>query len=187
MIYSNKSLKVEVRKIADFEISIVTMGEEGRGRREVRLPVPQGMQEIPAGVSSGLTIGTTKTGRPRINRGENPEMYLLLDTKKGYTRRGDGFVRVLKKYSDNVKVLERGNSADGDAGRIGTADALVLRATAPCWLKVIYGGNSTIEFLYVDTTQKTVKCIQKEDMDPLSDVFSEVPSDWHNIENWEKL
>jgi hypothetical protein len=185
MIYSNKNLEVSEKEVADFKIKVVSLGERGRGRKEIALCVPEGVQTILGNVKE-LTIGQTKTGKPRINKGETG-MFLLLDTKMGYTRRCDGCIKMLTNEKSKVKILAEGNSADGDAGRIGTAATMVIEVIESCWIKLIYGGGSLIEFLYCDINDKFVTKIKEDDMDVASEFVEEIPVNWADPEEWKCL
>lgn len=141
MLYTNETLKIAEREMKFGNVTGVSIGEYGRGRREVFLPTPKGLEgEISHGLTEDLTIGTSKTGRPRINRankGDN-ELYLILSTERNYTRRGNGYVRAPK--NQKVEIIARGNGADGDAGRIGSWDALILKANEGDVYRVTWGG-----------------------------------------------
>lgn len=118
----------------------VAIGESGRGRREVFLPAPGGMQvgEILEGFRPDLTVGLSKSGRPRIDRRKEDEIYLVLSSERGYTRRGDGYIKA--PASQEVELVARGNGADGDAGRIGSWDALVVKAKDGDVFRLTWGG-----------------------------------------------
>ena len=49
-------------------------------------------------------------------------MYLMISSQYGYTRRGNGYIKT------NGEILADGYGADGDAGRIGTWDAYLIKA-----------------------------------------------------------
>ena len=106
-------------KLYTFEV-----GEQGRGRRLLRLPCWENTPDIKEGMNN-LSIGLTRTGKPRIVN-DDGKLYMLLSSEGGYTRRGDGYIQVLETQKDEVKILGRGNGADGAAGRIGTWDCLVM-------------------------------------------------------------
>lgn len=53
---------------------------------------------------------------------------MMLSAEGGYTRRGNGTIKVLSSQKDKFEVMARGNGADGDAGRIGYWDCLLLKA-----------------------------------------------------------
>lgn len=139
MLYTNETLKVQEREMKFGSVTGVSIGEYGRGRREVFLPTPKGLEgEISQGLTENLTVGTSKTGRPRINKGTDEQLYLILSTERNYTRRGNGYIRVPK--NQEVEIIARGNGADGDAGRIGSWDALILKAHEGDVFRVTWGG-----------------------------------------------
>lgn len=139
MLYTNETLKITEREMKFGNVTGVVISEYGRGRREVFLPTPKGLEsEISQGLTTSLTIGTSKTGRPRINKSDNSELYLILSTERNYTRRGNGYVRAPK--DQKVEIIARGNGADGDAGRIGSWDALILKAHEGDVYRVTWGG-----------------------------------------------
>lgn len=140
MLFTNVNLKVREVEFKFGEVEGVSIGERGRGRREVFLPTPSGLETIDEGLHPELTIGTSKSGRPRINRGgKEDEIYMILSTGCRYTRRGNGVVRVPE--SQKVQIIARGNGADGDAGRIGTWTAVVLKAKDGDVFRVTWGGS----------------------------------------------
>jgi len=108
------------------QLSGIAIGEHGRGRKEVFIPCPEGV-EIIEGMCENLSISTTQSGRCRIDRGNNG-FFAILSSEGGYTRRGNGTIESLA--SNPVKILDRGNGADGDAGRIGDWDAVIAEMPA---------------------------------------------------------
>lgn len=177
MLFTNKDLKVEVREMKFGQVTGVAIGEYGRGRREVFLPTPNGIEGEIANLRTDLTIGQSKSGRPRINRApaNDSEIYLLLSTKRGYTRRGDGCIRVPE--GQEVQIIARGNGADGDAGRIGQWTALVLKAKdgdifRVTWAGYGYGFDATF---YVVLGGKVYVADQPEIEDLYESLGMEVP------------
>ena len=139
MLYTNQILAVAIREMKFGQLTGVAIGERGRGRQEVFLPIPKGIEkDIPEGLSKELTIGLSKSGRPRIDRKNDSELYLVLSSARGYTRRGCGVVRAPK--TQTVEVIARGNGADGDAGRIGSWDAMIVKAHEGDVFRVTWGG-----------------------------------------------
>jgi len=125
MLYSNRNLESEAREFDWGTIFQVALGEHGRGRRLLTLTCPEDT-EIKSGINEEYSIGSTKSGKPRIIKKKDSELYMLLSSEGGYTRRGDGTIKVLVKDSENIDVLARGNGADGLAGRIGTWDCVLI-------------------------------------------------------------
>jgi hypothetical protein len=85
----------------------------------------------------------TQSGRPKIVKQQNDGYtYLILSSSGGYTRRGCGYVTVLK--DNTYKVISKGNGADGDAGRIGTWDVRLIEvpvSSTPIFRIRMSGGN----------------------------------------------
>lgn len=130
MLYFYKTVHAEAKTLANGTTIIgVTLGEQGRGRKQAFLPLPQGYaenDEIPAGLHTDLTIGFSKTGRPRINKASSHEMWLIIQSGHSYSRKGNG--RIYATAQSSPEVYARGNGADGDAGRIGDWDDILVKA-----------------------------------------------------------
>lgn len=164
MIYSNVNLQIETRKMSFGDLKCVTLGEKGRGRKEILLP---SLSNIVCGLNKDLTIGVTKNGRPRINRvkQEDNTMYLLIDTYGGYSRRGSGFIDY--QEGQGFETIAEGNGADGDAGRIGSWGVYVVKAPVDDKLKFIkikYSGKDN-KISYVAVLGQDVRLISEDDID----------------------
>ena len=153
MLYANKKLHSEER-IMDFgTIYQVGMGESGRGRRFMALTCPKDTI-VENGMNKNLSIGLTKSGRPRINAKTDTDLYMMLSSAGGYTRRGNGTIQILATQQELFEILARGNGADGDAGRIGTWDCMLLKvkdpnATAVVKVRTSGAGYGTPSDLYI--------------------------------------
>ena len=139
MLFMNKTVEVESREFKFGTVAGVALGEHGRGRQQGVLPTPKGLEGAIGGLRSDLTIGLTKAGRPRINHGKDKDMYLALSSERGYTRRGNGVVKV--PVGQAVELIARGNGADGDAGRIGYWDVVLVKAKEGDVFRVTWGGS----------------------------------------------
>lgn len=139
MLFMNKTVEVESREFKFGTVAGVALGEHGRGRQQVFLPTPKGLEGAIGGLRSDLTIGLTKAGRPRINHGKDKDMYLAISSERGYTRRGNGVVKV--PVGQAVELIARGNGADGDAGRIGYWDVVLVKAKEGDVFRVTWGGS----------------------------------------------
>lgn len=139
MLFMNKTVEVESREFKFGTVAGVALGEHGRGRQQVFLPTPKGLEGAIGGLRSDLTIGLTKAGRPRINHGKDKDMYLALSSERGYTRRGNGVVKV--PVGQAVELIARGNGADGDAGRIGYWDVVLVKTKEGDVFRVTWGGS----------------------------------------------
>ncbi len=127
MLYTNRNLEATERTMDFGPIYQIGMGEIGRGRKFMALTCPKDTK-IEKGLNPDFTIGTTKSGKPRINKKADNTLYMMLSAEGGYTRRGDGTIKVLESQREKFEVMARGNGADGDAGRIGFWDCMLLKA-----------------------------------------------------------
>ena len=127
MLYANQKMEATERTMEFGTIYQIGMGEIGRGRKFMTLTCPKDTT-IESGMNTDYTIGTTKSGKPRLNKKSDNTLYMMLSAEGGYTRRGNGTIKVLSSQKDKFEVMARGNGADGDAGRIGFWDCLLLKA-----------------------------------------------------------
>ena len=139
MLFLNKVTEVIAREFKFGTINGITLGEHGRGRQQIFLPTPLGVEGAVGSLRTYLTIGLTKAGKPRINRSKDKDMYLALSTERGYTRRGNGIVKT--PVGQTVELIARGNGADGDAGRIGYWDVVLVKAREGNVFRVTWGGS----------------------------------------------
>ena len=139
MLFINKTVEVTAREFKFGAVNGITLGEHGRGRQQIFLPAPKGLEGAVGGLRPYLTIGLTKAGKPRINRGKDMDMYLALSSERGYTRRGNGVIKA--PVSQTVELIARGNGADGDAGRIGYWDVVLVKANEGDVFRVTWGGS----------------------------------------------
>ena len=139
MFFINKTTEVVAKKLKFGTIEGISLGEHGRGRQQIFLPVPHGLEGSIGGLRTDLTIGLSKAGKPRINRSKNKDMYLTLSSERGYTRRGNGVIKV--PVGQTVELIARGNGADGDAGRIGYWDVVLVKANEGDVFRVTWGGS----------------------------------------------
>ena len=139
MLFLNKSTEVSAREFKFGVVNGIALGEHGRGRQQIFLPTPKDLEGSIGGLRSDLTIGLSKAGKPRINREKDKDIYLALSSERGYTRRGNGVVKV--PASQTVELIARGNGADGDAGRIGYWDVVLVKAKEGDVFRVTWGGS----------------------------------------------
>jgi len=125
MLFLNRTIGIEAREFKFGTVAGIALGEHGRGRQQIFLPTPKELEGSIGGMRSDLTIGLSKSGKPRINRAKDKDIYLALSTERGYTRRGNGVVKV--PVSQTVELIARGNGADGDAGRIGYWGVILVK------------------------------------------------------------
>jgi len=143
MLYVNETVKKQSQSKDWGTFEFFAMGEEGRGRRLMTLPSGIKADTITKGLHDDITIGTTRNGRPRINSGRDNEIYLMLTSSGGYTRRGNGYFQVPALQDSTIDVLAFGNGADGDAGRIGSWACILMRVPndADFITKIQYSGG----------------------------------------------
>lgn len=100
------------------EMDVITLGERGRGRKEVYIPFHVISFDEKG---SNYEIGQTKNGMPKIiASNENTEGYIAVLSGKGcYTRGTYGTVYIFHEDKEKIKVLAYGYGAYGAAGRIG--------------------------------------------------------------------
>ena len=139
MLFINKQTEVVTREFKFGTVNGISLGEHGRGRQQIFLPTPKELEGSIGGMRSDLTIGLSKSGKPRINYGKDKDMYLALSSERGYTRRGNGVVKV--PAGQTVGLIARGNGADGDAGRIGYWDVVLVKAREGHVFRVTWGGS----------------------------------------------
>ena len=139
MFYINKTTEVTAREFKFGTVNGIALGEHGRGRQQIFLPNPQGLEGTIGELRTDLTIGLTKAGKPRINRIKDKDIYLVLSTERSYTRRGNGVVKT--PASQTIELIARGNGADGDAGRIGYWDVVLVKANEGDVFRVTWGGS----------------------------------------------
>ena len=139
MLFINKQTEVVTREFKFGTVNGISLGEHGRGRQQIFLPTPKELEGSIGGMRSDLTIGPSKSGKPRINYGKDKDMYLALSSERGYTRRGNGVVKV--PAGQTVELIARGNGADGDAGRIGYWDVVLVKAREGNVFRVTWGGS----------------------------------------------
>ena len=161
MIWSNKKKEMKEKVMPFGTLNCIELGESGRGRKLLVLPSEVDIQE---GMNQEVTIGISKTGKPRINRFKDNNLFLLIDTGHGYTRRGDGRVWISRDQEESIEVLAGGYGADGDAGRIGTWDVLVLKVKEGFegFFRIVLSGGNPSKLYRIEN--KSVKyCGQNKD------------------------
>ena len=169
MFIMNDRAKEEVygRKIGDYEINVLVDGEEGRGRRELRLVINK---DVPLYQRYGertfitkefttdkirefknLTVTTTRSGKPKLIKGDDKEYsYILISSAGGYTRRGGGWIQ--EESEKNAEIIAEGWGADGDAGRIGKWEVALykIRKDKTYTFKVKPSGGNPFEIIYIN-------------------------------------
>lgn len=129
MFYTNENLKIIEKEMKFGKLKCVLLGEEGRGRTQVVLPVPNSFNVgdyIEIGLHKDITLGVTKSGKPRINKQvDNEFIYACISTEDGYTRRGNGGIQHMEY--DGTEEVVYASGADGDAGGIGIYPTEIIK------------------------------------------------------------
>lgn len=139
-------------------IHFIALGEYGRGRHEMRITCPPGII-VSKGLNENLTIGSTKSGNPRIDISKDDTIFLLLSSKGAYTRKGNGWIGAWINNKAQYKLLSKGNGADGLAGRIGTWDVVLLHILGTPkndWIRIRTSGGgygTDPELLYLNNKE----------------------------------
>lgn len=169
MIYSNVDVCAEERKLDFGTLYQVAVGSFGRGRKPVVLTAPQGCT-LRNGANPNFTIGVTKSGKPRIvaTTGDD-SLYLLVDSYGGYSRRGCGYVHLLS----NAEAVVVGNGADGDAGRIGQWDIILVKFTAPVGVVRMLPSGGRADYTYFIAHGGNIFRVEAADMDAFLDTLCE--------------
>lgn len=120
-------------------------------------------QKIIKGMNKSISIGTTISGKLRISESLDNTLYLILSSKGGYTKEGNGTIQVLNSKKGQFEILARGNGADGDADSIGFWDCILMKAPSTgAIVKVRTSGNETPTDLYVINKSKVHHCTISE-------------------------
>jgi len=97
----------------------IRLGEEGRGRKIVEIPVVKFEAEEAVNWAAVANIGNGMFGLVKSQKAEPNSCLVRICTRQGYTRRGNGS---WKLWKGNPILVTKGSGADGDAGRIGNWD-----------------------------------------------------------------
>jgi hypothetical protein len=122
-----------VQIIADQEVSVISLGEQGRGRKYKLIKCPKNF--------TNLSVVAPKPGMPgnvRLVETEDnkPGLIMRVCTHSSYVRGANGNVSVHPDHIKNVEVITAGQGAFGAAGRTGTWDDLLLVVTGETVLRV---------------------------------------------------
>lgn len=164
MLYSNVNKTVETRHMSFGELRGIALGEPGRGRKEIFLPVPEKFPpNIPARseVITEFSIGLSKAGRPRVVA-DDGNLYLILDCKGVYTRGTLGVVYGLVDHEYNV--IESAYGAYGEAGNVGTWYATIVKAKDGDVFRVKKSGGADKvgpSIVYLVSKNKVYHCEQQ--------------------------
>jgi len=158
----NFNIKPITRKMSFGELSVIALGEYGRGRKETIIPCAGSITP-----DTMVDIGTTKSGGIKIIPSESKEGWLANISSQGcYTRGTLGNVYVPPKMQENVEVLASGYGAYGDAGRIGNWYQYLVKIKDNTFIFVRpSGGPSKIARYYLYFAKEKVHRIGLEELD----------------------
>jgi len=169
MIYSNLDLKAVAREFHWGTLKIISLGEKGRGRKELIIPTTSSVKK---GINEDLSISLSKRGNPKIESKFDSTLYLLLSSEGGYTRKGDGYFEY-PEYA--CTVLNTGNGADGEAGRIGSWKVVLLKVDTklPLQIKIKYSGGKEPSTLFINYPgSPLVTEVPEEEIELYADVLA---------------
>ena len=129
MIFSNQEVCSKIEMTQGGIVHYVLLGEEGRGRRQIRLACPQ-PTVIRKGMNPELTIGIVR-GKTYVLPKKDRNLYMILSSEGGYTSRSDGIVLAQASDLGKVHILTRGNGGDGVDVKVGNWDCLLLKVRNP--------------------------------------------------------
>ena len=140
------------------KISALVLGERGRGRWQVIVPAPKDIKD-----GSGVCIGKTKTGKNKIVFCDDKKGWLArVSTEGRYVRGATGFI---KANPAKVKIIEAGNGAYGDAGRLGTWKDYLLQIEDNTFVYVKPTRASTVSPYYLYFSKDNVYRVEREELD----------------------
>ena len=151
------NLEAETKEFDFGKISVIALGERGRGRYEVIVPCPLGIKN-----GDSVDIGKSRTGKPKIVKGKESgkEWLARVSTQGAYIRGAYGNVKAPK--NSGVETIVKGYGAFGDAGRIGTWYDYLLKVPDNTILRVI---PSRGDYYYLAFGEREVNRVSKEEID----------------------
>lgn len=162
------------------EMTVVALGERGRGRFENVIPFHADEQ------TELLEIGLTKTNKPKIVQSADGNGWLAVVSGDGcYTRGTYGTVYCLKGDEKKIKVISYGCGAYGDAGRIGDWNEFLITVNYPIFLRVRpSGGSHKIARYWLYFGDDKVYKIQLEELPIFCEQFGlDIPEEGNEGEN----
>lgn len=177
MLYVNRTFSIETREMSFGKLRGFALGERGRGRYEIFIPVPDEVEKLNIGMNVNMSVGQTRNGKPRINIGDDGNLYMIMSSEARSPKQGDGFVFEVKLNNNNepkVVVLASANGADGEDGRIGSWEAKVLRVKPGSIIKVVWSGSGYgITPTYYFVQDNEVVAVEEEDIPSYYDLREE--------------
>lgn len=123
MLYSNKEFKVVEKEMSFGSLNCIELGNKNPRSRQIVIP---SNFDINKGITKNLTIGLSKSGKPKIIKGDDKDyIYLLLSSFEFscFHRQGTvGFTQFT-----GVECLATAKHTDGLAGKAGLAEEKLLK------------------------------------------------------------
>ena len=194
MLYFNKDDRfVETRIMRFGEANGISLGEYGKKRSEIFLPVPPNAPAFfPVGtVIDGFSVGPSRSGKPRINK-EDGIISLILNCNGCASADTPGVVQGL--VSAKYEIVARAQGAYGKTGNQGTWDEIVVKAKDGDIFRVIKsGGYSKMgpSTIYLVNGKNILHCKLPDVKKMFAAVGKELPftlnEDCVDLEEWKKL
>jgi len=155
------NLAATKRQMSFGELTVIELGEKGRGRYENLVPFQGDIIE-----SDYVIPVPTKSGKNKIIKGGDNKGWIARISCEGcYTRGTTGNAYVHIKDAEKVVVLESGNGAEGDAGRIGWWADYLLQIQDDTLIRVKRHGGSKTPAYYLYFGQKEVFKISGQEIE----------------------
>ena len=123
MLYSNKEFKVIEKEMNFGQLKVIELGNKNPRSRQIVIP---SNFDINKGVTKNLTIGLSKSGKPKIVKGDDKDyIYLLLSSFDFSCFHRQGVVNYT--IFTGVECLAKAKHTDGLAGKAGTAEEKLLK------------------------------------------------------------
>ena len=199
MIYSNKDISIE--KIGKNKRNFVFFGELGRASCtlfKVSLQLPHWFKNLRLGLTKNLTVVIDESwGREEykasVTESAKKELFVMLSSKDGSLRRGNGEISVLKKNLVNFHLYSSSKVLDTD----GSYQTILARLDGPCVLRIRYSGGfkQTIldwdgaQIKEYDLDEHMKKCLEEEGMlfdYDLSQKLNGI-NNCFNVKQWKKI
>lgn len=151
--YNIKPVEIKVESNSNsFTVLGLSLGQQGRGRQRTIVPVEK--------ESQFYNLGRTKTGNPKLfaGAGDNDGWIARISCEGCYTRDTNGRASA----TEGVTVIARGHGAEGDAGRLGTWDDLLLSVPDGGVVKVKPHGGSKRPAYFLHFSSSEVKKVPED-------------------------
>lgn len=157
------NLKPTVKKMSFGELSVLALGERGRGRYEAIIPMASNIRE-----HDFVKVVKTKSGKNKIIKSDKPSDTWLsvIDCEYTYTRHTEGEAYVPTEMKENISILSKGTGAYGEAGRTGNWYAYLaeIKANTFVWVEPS-GGSRKVDPYWLYFGVQSVVRIEEGEMD----------------------